>query len=86
SEVMQHSFGHDNGASSASGIINQRHVERLQRLLEDAQDKSDQVIRIGREMDAGARDMPFHIVVNPRDDAQVVREEIFGPILPVQTY
>lgn len=85
-EVMQQRFGHDNGANSASGIISTRHVERLQRLVDDAQGKSDQVIRIGRDMDPAARDMPFHIVVNPREDAQVVRDEIFGPILPIVTY
>jgi len=85
-EVMQKGFAHDNAGSSASGIINQRHVARLAQMVEDAKEKSDQVIRIGREMDVNARDMPFHIVVNPRDDAQVVRDEIFGPILPIQTY
>lgn len=85
-EAMRKGFAHDNGNSSASGIISERHVARLNGLVDDAKAKGAQVIRIGRDMDAAARDMPFYVVVNPGDDAQVVREEVFGPILPIQTY
>jgi len=85
-DVMRKNFAHDNGASSACGIINDRHVARLAGMVEDARAKGAQVIQVGGDMKAQARDMPFYLVVNPGDDAQVVCDEIFGPILPIQTY
>ena len=30
--------------------------------------------------------MPFYIVVNPSDDLALMKNEIFGPILPIKTY
>lgn len=83
---MRTAFAHDNAAGSACGIISPRHVARLEALVAEARASGAQVIQIGEAMDAAARDMPFYIVVDPADGLGVMREEIFGPILPVKTY
>ncbi|MFT4102573.1 MAG: aldehyde dehydrogenase family protein [Burkholderiaceae bacterium] len=85
-DVMRQGFAHDNGAGSACGIISERHLARLNDLVEDARARGAQVIRIGGDMDPAQRDMPFYLIVNPGDDARVVNEEIFGPILPILAY
>ena len=58
-------------------IINERHHARLLRLLDGAD------VVVGAESDAGARYIAPTILKNVREDDPVMREEIFGPILPV---
>jgi coniferyl-aldehyde dehydrogenase len=40
----------------------------------------------GGEADAGRRQMPITLVIDPPEDLPLMREEIFGPILPVKAY
>ncbi|MBS0502922.1 MAG: coniferyl aldehyde dehydrogenase [Proteobacteria bacterium] len=73
-----------------TAIVNERHHLRLQSYLEDAHAKGGEVITVnpaGEDFAAsnGTR-MPFTIVRNPTDDMAVMRDEIFGPVLPVKTY
>ncbi|MFO1269214.1 MAG: aldehyde dehydrogenase family protein [Rubrivivax sp.] len=86
SAYMQQHFSADNGAAVSTGIISERHLARLQHLVRDARDGGAEVITIGSALNAGERHMPFHLVVNPARDRAVMREEIFGPILPIVTY
>lgn len=79
-------FTKDNGAAHCCGIISQRHVNRLQSLLEEARDAGAKVIQIGSDIKEGTRDMPFYIVVDPPNDIGLMQEEIFGPILPIKPY
>lgn len=76
----------DNGISCSTGIINDRHVNRLQSYLDDAKAKGAEVVQLGVEMDNELRNMPFYLILNPTDDLLVMQEEIFGPILPIKTY
>lgn len=74
------------GAQSVdfTSIVNENHFERLQGLLKDAQDKGAQIISCGT---IGAdRKMPLQIVTQVSNDMRVMQEELFGPILPIQTY
>jgi coniferyl-aldehyde dehydrogenase len=79
-------FSEDNGAAVSTGIINDRHLARLTELVEDARSSGTEVIQIGRTLEAGERQMPFHLVINPNVDRAVMQQEIFGPILPIVTY
>ena len=45
------------------------------RMLEDAAD-----------VDPGERQLPIALVIDPPDDLALMREEIFGPILPIKAY
>jgi aldehyde dehydrogenase (NAD+) len=58
-------------------IINDRHHARLARLLDGAD------VATGGETDASERYIAPTILKNVREDDEVMREEIFGPILPV---
>jgi coniferyl-aldehyde dehydrogenase len=71
-----------------TGIITERHLERLLGLLEEVQERGVEVVQLDEqgELDRDTRRMPVHLVVDPGDDLGVMREEIFGPILPVVPY
>lgn len=85
-KYMQTHFAAQNAALHACGIINDRHVVRLNKLVEDAKASGAKVIQIGEQSKAGNRDMPFYLVVNPSEDLELMRQEVFGPILPIRTY
>ncbi len=79
-------FSADNGAAVSTGIISERHLARLNHLVDDAKAAGAEVIQIGSALQSGQRNMPFQLVVNPPQNTAVMREEIFGPILPIVTY
>ncbi|MGB5220243.1 MAG: aldehyde dehydrogenase family protein [Polyangiales bacterium] len=58
-------------------IINDRHHARLARLLDGAD------VATGGETDASERYIAPTILKNVKEDDEVMKEEIFGPILPV---
>ncbi len=61
-------------------IVNERHFERLMKLLEGEQ------IAAGGLGNPETLQIAPTIVLNPHRDAAVMNEEIFGPILPVLEY
>jgi coniferyl-aldehyde dehydrogenase len=73
---------------SNTGIITSRHLERIQRLLADAQARGCDVraLEEGGEVSSDTRQLPMSIVLDPPDDLALMQEEIFGPILPVKAY
>jgi coniferyl-aldehyde dehydrogenase len=68
-----------------TSIISERHAARIRALLEDARVHGATVLRCGEDAGAG-RQIPLHVVTNLNDRMQLMREEIFGPILPVLEY
>ncbi|MGK2948027.1 MAG: aldehyde dehydrogenase family protein [Acidimicrobiales bacterium] len=60
-------------------IVNERHVSRLQKLL----DGGVGTVVVGGQVDAGDRFVAPTVAVEPELDSPVMQEEIFGPILPV---
>lgn len=83
---MNTAFAAGNARDHACSIISDRHVKRLQSLVDDAKASGAKVIQIGADLDGSNRDMPFSIIVNPDDSTKVMQQEIFGPILPIKTY
>ena len=69
------------GRCAYGRIINERHVHRIAALLDDCGGTT----LIGRtdQIDAQARFVPPLIVSRPDADADILTEEIFGPVLPV---
>ena len=66
-------------------IVNSKHTKRIQSFLED--DHGGQVLCGGLEhCDVDCNFIPFTIVLNPRGDSKLMKEEIFGPILVLKTY
>ncbi len=71
-----------------TSIIDQRSYDRLTAALEDARAKGAILINLaeGQIPDPSKRKFAPHIVLHPTADMEVMRREIFGPILPVRLY
>jgi coniferyl-aldehyde dehydrogenase len=71
-----------------TSIIDDKSYRRLKNLLADARSQGAEIINLlaGAEPDDDTRRLPPTLVRNVRDDMALMREEIFGPILPVKTY
>ncbi|MDD0843481.1 aldehyde dehydrogenase family protein [Pseudomonas sp. Gutcm_11s] len=69
-----------------TGIINQRHLQRLQDYLADAVTKGATLVQLGGDPDDYGRRMPLTLVLDVSDDMLLMQHEIFGPILPIKTY
>ena len=70
-------------------IINARSYERMQSLVEDAKDKGARVLQVnpaGEDCNIDNRVFPPTLVTGVNDQMQIMREEIFGPILPFVKY
>ena len=72
-----------------TAIVNERHRARLAALLDDARSHGASVVEInpaGESPASASRKMLPALVVGATDAMAVMREEIFGPILPIETY
>lgn len=71
-------------------VINDDQYARLQSMVADAREKGGEVLEInpaGEDFSgSNQRKMPLTIIRNPSGDMQTMREEIFGPVLPIKTY
>ncbi|WP_151445839.1 coniferyl aldehyde dehydrogenase [Lacisediminimonas profundi] len=70
-----------------TSIINERHWQRLQALLDDARSHGAEIISLGQRIPGGMpRMMTPALVLNVNDDMRIMQQEIFGPLLPVMVY
>lgn len=71
-----------------ASIVNDHHIERIRRLVDDARERGAQVVTPVGSPDAPIRDrlLPPMILTNVTAEMAVMQEEIFGPVLPVITY
>ena len=72
-----------------TAIVNDRHRARLASLLDDARSRGARVIEINPANEspaAGSRKMLPALVLHADESMAVMREEIFGPILPIESY
>ena len=78
----------DPNARSYTSVIDEKSYRRLRATLEDAEKKGARVVPLvpGAPFNDELRKFPPHLVLDPTDDMTIMREEIFGPLLPVKTY
>ncbi len=73
-----------------TSIVNQRHYDRLQGYLDDARAKGAELVELNPKSEDFSqqqhRKMAPTIVLNASQDMDVMKDEIFGPILPVKPY
>jgi len=69
-----------------TGIVSDRHATRLQRLIDEAAEQGARVVTLMKTADSPGRKIPMTLVFNAKPDSMLMREEIFGPVLPVITY
>jgi acyl-CoA reductase-like NAD-dependent aldehyde dehydrogenase len=74
--------------SDYTSIINERHYARLQRWLDEAREGGAQVMALAEtgETAQARRIFAPTIVLDAPPDCSLMREEIFGPILPLVSY
>jgi len=73
-------------ASDYTAIVNERHRARLAALLDDARNLGARVIELVAAPHAHPRQIAPVLVVGVDDRMAIMREEIFGPLLPVEVY
>ncbi len=73
-----------------TSIINEKHYERLQDLLNDAKEKGANIDEINPMNEDFSQQefykIPPTIVTNTTEDMKIMQEEIFGPLLPIVEY
>jgi coniferyl-aldehyde dehydrogenase len=70
-----------------TSIVNERHLKRIQEILSDAKEKGAEIITCAEYNSLQfPRRMPTHIVLNCTKEMLIMKEELFGPILPVVGY
>ncbi len=77
------------GNGDYTSIVSERHVRRLSGLVDDARARGARIVTLDPAQEApraASRKMLPVLVVGADDSMQVMREEIFGPILPIETY
>ena len=66
-------------------IVNDKHFQRLKGLLSDAVENGA-VVQFGDQSSENQRFIPPTLLTNVGDSMRVMKEEIFGPILPVKKF
>ena len=77
------------GNPDYTSIVNDRHYRRIAQYVVEAKAAGARVVEINpaREtLPAEARKLPPTLVIEPAEDLAIMREEIFGPVLPIKTY
>lgn len=69
-----------------TSIVNAKHYNRIQKLIDDAKEKGAKVIEVANGGGADPRKLAPVLVLNVTDDMAIMQQEIFGPALPVMTY
>ena len=73
-----------------SSIINQRHFDRINLLVEDAKEKGATVQEINPSNEDFSQQefykIPPTVITNTSNDMMIMNDEIFGPVLPIVEY
>ncbi len=73
---------------ACTGIISERHLDRLEGLLSEAKAHGTRVVTLEKDASSNraTRQMPLSLVIDPPKRVRLMQEEIFGPLLPVIPY
>jgi coniferyl-aldehyde dehydrogenase len=72
-----------------TAVVNHRQADRLRAWLDDARERGVTVMQHRPDTEPpppGVEVIPPTVLLDPPDDAKVMQEEIFGPLLPVKSY
>jgi coniferyl-aldehyde dehydrogenase len=89
-DFVKNSFPTIKNNPDYTSIIHLNHYDRLNALIEDAKNKGATVIELNPANEDFSQQehhkIPPTLILNPTDDMDVMKEEIFGPIMPIKTY
>jgi coniferyl-aldehyde dehydrogenase len=77
------------GNPDYTSIVNDRHYQRVAQYVAEAKASGTRVVEINPRQEtlpAAMRKLPPTLVIEPGENLAVMREEIFGPVLPIKTY
>jgi coniferyl-aldehyde dehydrogenase len=72
-----------------TAIVDDRHHARVRRTVEDARARGAEVVEInpaGEPLDPAKRKFAPTLIVDPTEEMLCLKEEIFGPVLPIVAY
>jgi coniferyl-aldehyde dehydrogenase len=74
-----------------TSVINERHFQRLNGYLAEANERGQKIIPINPANEdfskqQGTLKIPPTLIPEPADDLRMMEEELFGPLLPIRTY
>ena len=78
-------YGDLSDAGDFTRIINDGQFARLDGYLDDARQRGHEVVPLAAKHDRAQRLFAPTVVIEPGDEAKVMQDEIFGPILPIRT-
>ncbi|MCL4401980.1 MAG: coniferyl aldehyde dehydrogenase [Acidobacteria bacterium] len=84
-EAAKRYYPEETASPDYTAIIHERHVARIEGYVEEARARGVEVIPLF-SAPANGRKLPPVLLVDPPDDLTVMRDEIFGPVLPVEPY
>lgn len=85
-ETWREFFPEGPQSTDYTAIITDRHRSRVQRLISEAEAGGAKIMRFGDTEGLESRKEAPTLILNPPLDAEVMQEEIFGPILPIISY
>jgi coniferyl-aldehyde dehydrogenase len=89
-DFVKNSFPTIKNNPDYTSIIHLNHYDRLNALIEDAKNKGATVVELNPANEDFSQQehhkIPPTLILNPTDDMDVMKEEIFGPIMPIKTY
>jgi coniferyl-aldehyde dehydrogenase len=77
------------GNPDYTSMVNDRHYRRVAEYVAEAKANGARVVEInpkGETLPAEDRKLAPTLVIDPGDNLSVMRDEIFGPVLPIKTY
>ncbi|WPN45558.1 coniferyl aldehyde dehydrogenase [Pseudomonas sp. P8_241] len=76
------------GNPDVVAVVNQRHLERVEGLVQDAESRGTRIECLPEPLavDAQDRRRPLRVVIDPAPDSLIMHEEIFGPAMVVLSY
>lgn len=73
-------------SGDCTGIITDRHLDRIAEMVAEAEAAGARMVSLGGPADTTSRRLPLVLVIDPPAGLRIMREEVFGPILPVIPY
>ena len=75
--------------SDYSAVVNDRHFQRIKGYVKDARARGAEVVELnpgGLSPEPGSRKLPMYLIKNATAEMLVMKEEVFGPVLPIVAY
>ncbi len=85
-DVHRTLFPADGGPALLTAIVDERHRARLDACVDEVAARGGRIVDCGGGLASSGRRRPLRLVIDPPRDSRIAREEIFGPLLQVESY